>query len=367
MARSPKLLVGTRKGLFTYERAAPGRWAQAGSPAFLGTRVSMVLHDARSRAMFAAIDNGHFGTKLHRSTDGGATWPEIAAPAFPKQDAPPDPDAEAPSVALIWSLETGAADQAGRLWAGTIPGGLFRSDDNGDSWQLVTSLWEHPERARWFGGGYDEPGIHSICVDPRDRRHLTIAVSCGGVWDSRDGAQTWAPRTEGMWAAYMPPEQRGDPAIQDPHRLVQCPAAPDHLWVQHHNGVFRSTDGGDHWTEIAKRPPSVFGFAVAVHPGDPLTAWFAPAVKDELRVPVDGRLVVSRTRDGGKSFDVLSKGLPPAPGYDLVYRHGLDVTNDGRCLAMASTTGNLWVSEDEGDSWQALSLHLPPIACVRFC
>jgi len=81
---------------------------------------------------------------------------------------------------------------------------------------------------------------------------------------------------------------------------------------------------------------------------------------------VDGRLVVSRTRDGGKSFDVLSKGLPPAPGYDLVYRHGMDVTADGECLAMASTTGNLWISEDQGESWGALSLHLPPIAAVRF-
>jgi photosystem II stability/assembly factor-like uncharacterized protein len=366
MAASARLLVGTRKGLFTFERAAPGRWRQAGDPAFLGTRISMLLQDGRTGTQFAAHDNGHFGVKLHRSTDGGTTWNEIAAPAFPKQEPPAGDDGEAPSVSLIWSLETGGVDRPGRLWAGTIPGGLFRSDDNGDSWQLVTGLWERPERARWFGGGYDEAGIHSICIDPRDSNHVTVAVSCGGVWDSADGGQSWDVRTEGMWAAYMPPEQRSDSAIQDPHRLVQCPAAPDHCWVQHHNGVFRSTDGARHWSEITERPPSVFGFAVAVHPQDPLTAWFAPAVKDELRVPVDGRLVVSRTRDGGKSFEVLTKGLPPAPGYDLVYRHGMDVAGDGRCLAMASTTGNLWISEDQGDSWQALSLHLPPIACVRF-
>ncbi len=70
--------------------------------------------------------------------------------------------------------------------------------------------------------------------------------------------------------------------------------------VQHHNGVFRSTDGGENWQEVPRVPPSVFGFAVAVHPRDPNTAWFVPAIKDETRAPVDGRLVVARTRDGGK-------------------------------------------------------------------
>lgn len=110
----------------------------------------------------------------------------------------------------------------------------------------------------------------------------------------------------------------------------------------------------------------MFGFAVAAHPREPGTAWFAPAVKDECRVPVDGQLVVTRTRDGGTSFESFSEGLPAAPGYDLVYRHALVVDGSGQRLAMASTSGNLWLSEDGGERWQGLSYHLPPVSALAF-
>src|SRR5437868_12860193 len=200
------------------------------------------------------------------------------------------------------------AARSGRV--GTLPGGLFRSGDGGASWHLVRSLWDRPERKQWFGGGYDFPGIHSITVDPRDPRRVLAGVSCGGAWLTEDGGESWSVASRGMFAAYTPPEQAENPVIQDPHRSVRCAGSPDVLWAQHHNGVFRSTDGAKSWKEI-KINPSSFGFAVAVHPRDPDTAWFVPAIKDELRVPVEGALVVTRTRDGGKSFERLRSGLPP--------------------------------------------------------
>jgi photosystem II stability/assembly factor-like uncharacterized protein len=120
------------------------------------------------------------------------------------------------------------------------------------------------------------------------------------------------------------------------------------------------------WKEVKAKAPSRFGFAVAAHPTDPDTAWFAPAQKDECRVPVDGKFIALRTSDGGKSFDVLTKGLPQEHAYDLVYRHGLEVAADGKTLAMGSTTGSLWLSGDGGEGWRALSTHLPPIFVVRF-
>ena len=85
-----------------------------------------------------------------------------------------------------------------------------------------------------------------------------------------------------------------------------------------------------------------------------------------VSVPVGAQLVVARTRDGGESFEVLRSGLPQEGAYDLVYRHGLDVDSTGERLAMGSTTGGLWVSEDQGDRWSCLSAHLPPIRAVRF-
>jgi hypothetical protein len=308
---------------------------------------------------------------MHRSRDGGQTWEECPAPAYPEaQPGEENTDHFGKPIPWrlikVWSLETGHADEPGLLWCGTLPGGLFRSRDDGASWELVRSLWYHPKRKEWFGGGADFPGIHSVCVDPRDGRRVKVGVSCGGVWATADGGETWECAANGMWAAYMPPERKHDPNIQDPHRVVQCRAQPDCFYAQHHNGIFKSTDGAASWQEITDVPPSVFGFAVAVHPRDPQTAWFVPAIKDERRIPVDGRVVVTQTRDGGKTFDVLRRGLPQEHAYDLVYRHCLDVGEEGRSLAFGSTTGALWVSDDQGDSWQTVSEHLPPVHCVRF-
>ncbi|MEE9608102.1 MAG: exo-alpha-sialidase [Myxococcota bacterium] len=364
---SDRFFVATRKGLFDFRRGSSGvkrKWELV-RVSFLGEPVTTVLPDARDGAIYAALNLGHFGVKLHRSSDGAVRFEEIAAPRYPEK--PEGSDDPTPwSLQQVWSLEAGGADEPGVLWAGTIPGGLFRSADRGDSWELVTSLWERPDRLEWTGGGYDQAGIHSICVDPRDSRRIALGVSIGGVWFSEDGGRSWEHRTRGMFAVYVPPDLREAANSQDPHRLAQCRAQPDVFWVQHHNAVFRSGDRGATWSEIADRPPSVFGFAAVVHPQDPDTAWFAPAVNDECRVPVDGRVVVARTRDGGASFEVLGEGLPQEHAYDLVYRHALAVDETGERLVMGSTTGSLWLSEDQGDSWLCLSTQLPPIDAVRF-
>jgi hypothetical protein len=361
--------VATRKGLFTVARRGAG-WAIANA-SFLGDNCTLVMHDPRTGRLLAALDHGHFGVKMHRSGDGGSSWQEVAAPAYPPK--PPDYVPRAPAegrpsewaLKLVWALAPGG-EAADVVWCGTLPGGMFRSADGGDSWELNRPLWDDPKREEWFGGGADHPGIHSICVNPRDPKHVVIGVSCGGVWTTRDGGETWAPTAHGMRAEYMPAERQFDPNIQDPHLVVQCRSNPDVLWAQHHNGIFKSTNGGTAWTEITDVEPSRFGFAVAVHPQDAETAWFVPAVKDEKRYPADGRVVVTRTRDGGRSFDVLKSGLPQSHAYDLVFRHALDVDDTGDLLAFGSTTGSLWVSENGGDAWQAVSSNLPPIYAVRF-
>ena len=193
------------------------------------------------------------------------------------------------STARIWALAAGGADEPGVLWCGTLPGGLFRSTDHGQSWEMVRALWDHPKRKQWMGGGADLPGIHSICVDPRNSQRVWVAVSTGGIWFTEDAGASWAQRGEGMRAEYAPPEQTHDPIAQDVHCLVQCPAAPERMWVQHHNGIFVSSDEGRTFTEISGVEPSTFGFAVAVHPREPDTAWFVPEIKDEKRIPRDGQ------------------------------------------------------------------------------
>lgn len=368
---SNRCYVATRKGLFTLDRGV-SKWS-IGKAAFVGDNVTLVMHDPRNGDLLAALNHGHFGIKLHRSRDGGETWPEIPAPAYPAM-----PEAYTPSphpftgkpiewtLKLIWGMAPGGADEPGVVWCGTMPGGLFKSTDSGDTWELCRSLWDDPLREVWGPNGAEHPGIHSICVDPRDSRHVSIGVSTGGVWITRDSGKTWKITGEGMRADYFPPEQMGLPNNQDVHCLAQSTANPEVFWVQHHNGIFKSTDGAASWTEIADVKPSVFGFAVAAHPKDPDTAWFVPSTKDEKRCPTDGKVVVNRTRDGGKTFQPQTQGLPQVHAYDLVYRHGLDVDETGDRLVVGSTTGSVWISEDSGDSWQSISSNLPPVYAVRF-
>ncbi len=305
-----RIYAATRKGLFTIDRSANGGGWQIANVDFLGVSVSMFLRDDRDGSLYAALNHGHFGTKLHRSADDGKSWEECAVPVYPDgasigghsfsdEDDPLNQPKPA-SLSEIWALETGGPAHPKLLWAGTIPGGLFCSRDRGTSWELVDSLWDRPERLRWFGGGKDLPGIHSICVDPRDNNRVAVGVSCGGIWITEDGGATWNCRADGMRADYLPPDNATDPNLQDPHCLVQSPTNPDCYWVQHHNGIFRSTDNSSSWQELQNVPPSAFGFAVAVHPHDADTAWFVPALDDECRVPVDGAVVVTRTRDGGR-------------------------------------------------------------------
>jgi photosystem II stability/assembly factor-like uncharacterized protein len=349
--------VATRKGLFELRRSRSD-WSIVRTH-FLGEPVSMVLPPAGDGRMLAALNLGHFGVKLHASDDAGDSWSEVAVPAYPPQpEGAPGP---AWKLVQIWSMEAAH----GVVWAGTHPGGLFRSDDFGRSWLLVDPLWQQPGRIEWFGGGYDVPGIHSICPHPANPGELLVGISCGGAWVTTDGGDSWEPRTRGMKAGYMPPEQAEAPNAQDPHRIVRCAAVPEVLWCQHHSGIWRSGDDAWNWQQITA-PVSSFGFAVAAHPGDPMTAWFVPAEVDQRRVPVGAELVVNRTRDGGASFETLRAGLPQEHCYDLVYRHGLAVSADGSCLLMGSTTGGLWASDDQGDVWSTVSLNLPPIYAVRF-
>ena len=162
--------------------------------------------------------------------------------------------------------------------------GLFKVDGSDSDWKIV---------GRSFGG--DNVSI------------VTVGVSIGGVYVTRDGGESLKAMCSGLRAEYVLPEQAEDSAAQDPHLIAPCAAEPDTIWTQHHNGVFVTRNGCVRWEKI---DPSTFGFAVAVHPKDGNMAWLVLGIKDELRIPVDGKFVVTKTTDGGKSWKKLSNGLP---------------------------------------------------------
>ena len=353
------LILGTRKGLLRYDqRGGDWRLARESLPA---QPISYAFVDVRDATLWAALDHGHWGNKLQRSRDLGETWEEAPTPAYP--EGAKRPDGGDASCSYLWYIVPGGEEEGRRLYFGTEPGGLFISDDGGESWQLNEALWQHHSREHWFGGGREQPGLCSIIIDPRDSRRLTVGISVGGVYVSEDGGESWEGRNRGLNACYLP-----DPYAEyghDPHFMLASPSNPDVLWQQNHCGIFRSEDGGQNWRDISQEETAAyFGFAIAVDERDERCAWVVPAVDAEYRIAVERKLRVCRTEDGGDSWQELTVGLPQDPSYDLIFRHALDI--DGDTLAFGTTTGNLFVSDDRGDNWRCLSHHLPPIHSVRF-
>ena len=354
------LLLGTRKGLVVYHYKN-GDWTM-GNLYFEGIPVSLAYEDERNGTWWACLDHGHWGVKLHRSTDRGKNWEELTAPTYPegteiKEGVPA-------TTRLLWAIQHGGKKHPNRIWIGTEPGGLFRSDDGGEHFDLVESLWNFPKRAeQWFGGGRDYAGIHSVVVDPRDEDHLYIGVSCAGVFESKDGGQTWEARNKGLRADFLP-----DPYAEighDPHLLLAAPSNPDVMWQQNHCGIFKSMNGGQEWIDVTQKDgPANFGFAIAVAEDNPNQAWVAPAVSDTHRVAINNSLCISRTDDGGDTWTDYRNGLPQGNSFDIVYRHALGVNGDH--VIFGTTTGNLFLSRDRGESWEVMNNYLPMVHSVSF-
>lgn len=390
-----RILLGTRKGTLVLDRKG-GAWRPR-PIAHAGVPVCFAASDPRDGTFWASLDHGHWGPKLSRSRDGGTTWEESPSIKYPQgarfvaqylpiPDEDPELVAKRPKykdavLLKTWTLAFGSADEPGTMYAGTIPGGLFTSRDGGESWELNGPLWNHESRGgdlfageatsenRWGGTpaaidyGEFAPGIHSIIVDPTDSRHLYVAISSAGVLESTDGGETWQGRNQGMLMDYLP-----DPAAEwghDPHFVTACPGNPAQMWQQNHCGVFHSSDGARTWSKVSDPEVAVhFGFPVAVDAQDGATAWVVPGRSDQQRMAIGGGLFVARTNDAGRSWETLREGLPQENAYDIVYRHALDVSGDRLCFG--STTGNVYLSEDRGESWNCVASSFPPVYSVRF-
>ena len=350
------LLISSRKGLITYSKSN-GHW-KYDSLHFKGIPVCLSFHDKARDVLWAFQDHGHWGIKIHKSGDFGATWQEVSAMKYP--EGAEVKEGKPAALNYIWSADI---DVNGRMWIGTVPGGLFYTDD-GIEFQLNEALWDHPHRQKhWFGGGMDYPGIHSIICDPKDSDHMYVGISVGGVYETRDGGQTWDMRNKGLRADFMP-DPNGE-FSHDPHLLVTCPSNRNVMWQQNHCGIFKSIDGAASWEDVSQPGgPANFGFVIEVDESNPEGAWVVPGVSDEIRVAIDEALCVCRTEDGGKSWQAFRNGLPQQGSFDIVYRHAM-ARNNGD-MFFGTTTGNLFHSVDAGESWQSTSNYLPLINAVTF-
>jgi len=318
----------------------------------------MIHKSAQSDSYWMALSMKHWGPKLFYAENGLVGWKECTAPKYP-DDVVMNPK-EGAVLKLIWSGFFD--DEQDVIYVGTEPGGLFSSQDQGVSWTLNQSLWKHATgEPQWFGGGRNHSGIHTILRHPTERSTIYVGVSCGGVYVSRNNGETWQPKNRGLIADYLPDPY--SPFGHDPHAMKICNSSPDTIWQQNHCGVFRSQDGADTWVDVTPEDDyGRYGFPIAIDHDDPLKAWIIPAESDGKRIAKDHRLVVCRTVDGGKSWEKFTEGLPQQDCFDLVFRHALD--RNENLMVFGTTTGNLFVSMNNGESWDLVSNFLPPVHSV---
>lgn len=365
------LLVATRKGAWLFRgNAARTEWEIDG-PHFLGHILNHLVLDPRDgRTLLAAAKTGHLGPTVFRSTDFGRSWREAERPpAFAKAAD----GAEGRAVDHTFWLTPAHADEPGVWYAGTSPQGLFRSQDGGATWAPFSSLNEDAQFRQWMGtvqdGTPDGPKLHSIIVDPRDRKHLYLGMSGGGVHESVDGGESFALLIDGL--EVVEGFDAAEPTFHDPHCVRLCPGNPDRLYQQNHCGIYRLDRPSRRWQRIGRNmPPDVgdIGFPIVVHPRDADTAWVFPMDGTSVwpRTSPGGRPAVYGTRDGGASWRRLDAGMPQQQAWWTVKRQAM--TADGRDsvgLYFGTTSGELWMSGDEGGQWRCIARHLPEIYAVE--
>ena len=367
------LFVATRKGAWIFRSdAARTGWSVDG-PHFLGHIISHLVLDPRDRTtLLAAAKTGHLGPTIFRSSDWGGSWQEAQQP--PAFAAVPETETGRAVDHTFW-LTPAHGNEPDVWYAGTSPQGLFRSADAGMTWVGLPSINDDMRFREWMGsekdGTPDGPKLHSIIVDPRDPAHLYFGMSGGGVHESTDHGRTWRQLISGMDVVDGFGFDPANAAFHDPHCLRLCPSNPDRLYQQNHCGIYRLDRPAESWVRIGRNMPGEIGdigFTMTVHPRDDQTAWVFPMDGTEVwpRTSPGGKPAVYATHDGGDTWQRQDAGMPGEQAWWTVKRQAMcSDSHDPVGLYFGTTSGELWMSRDEGAHWECIARHLPEIYAVE--
>jgi photosystem II stability/assembly factor-like uncharacterized protein len=347
------LLVGTRKGLFQFESDDRRSWDVRG-PLCESWPVYHAVHDPASGSLYAAAASEWHGSAVWRSRDLGETW-ALSSEGLAYDDAGDRKVSKVSSLAV-----TGE-----RLLVGAEAPGIFESRDGGETFSLLTTLAGQPGSEMWDDPKMQPPGHLGISaiVANGDDAHWRAIVQGVGMFETEDGGSTWTPRNKGLRADWPREHEEVGFCV---HKLAPSPVDDSRVYQQNHVGMHRSDDGGRTWSEITDGLPSEFGFAAAAHPHDRDTFYVIPLDPGHARCMPEGKAAVWRTQDAGSSWQRLSNGLPQEDAHLGVLRAAMTIdSQDSPGLYFGTSTGQVFASIDEGESWTQIADYLPTIWSVE--
>jgi photosystem II stability/assembly factor-like uncharacterized protein len=283
---------------------------------------------------------GTFAQGLFRSRDGGATWEQVGE-AIPHK--------RVLSVAFAPSRQVNG--QAA-IYAGTEPSNLYRSEDDGRAWETFPRLPELPSAATWsFPPRPWTSHVRWIAAHPVDPETIYVGIELGGVMRSRDGGRTWEDRKPG--------------SQYDCHALATHPAAPDRVYEAAGGGIALSTDAGATWRPVDDGADRHYTWGLAVDAADP-DLWYVSATfgaNVAHRSNGDARALIYRKRGDAPWQPLGGNGTLPAPLPYMPYALLAPRHQPGTLIA-GMQNGELWRTDDAGDTWRRLAATLPSLLAL---
>ncbi len=342
-APAAEVLVGTKDGVALLARDAAG-WKVA-HRALNGRHVSSIVIEPDSGTVFAGAF--HDGS-LHASTDGGRTWEERSNGIGP---------------ATVFSMAHARYDGRTRIFAGTEPARLFYSDDLGLNWTEFNTLRDVETVDAWsFPAPPHVAHLKFISFDPHNTNTVYACVEQGALLKSTDAGGSW--REINSMGSYT---DAGRPTTQfyDVHKVLIDPRNTDRLLVTGGAGLYVTEDGGGHWDRHMAPgwAPDVYPDALVMHPKDPDLIFIGaaehnPATWRESHF-AGGK--VFRSTDGAKTFEQLKGGWPERLQQEIGALC-LEDWGDGFSLFAATTGGEVYSSDDGGDSWSLIAEGITPVS-----